>query len=55
MQTDRCEVTDPAHTKREGLVQLDAAGPFDFIAPAEAQAELVEDGYAVSRGAQPLQ
>jgi len=35
------DVTDPAHTKGEGSVQLDAAGAFDFIAPAGAQAELV--------------
>jgi hypothetical protein len=35
------DVTDPAHTKGDGSAQLDAAGPFDFVAPAGAQAELV--------------
>jgi hypothetical protein len=35
------DVTDPAHVKGESSVQLDAAGPFDFISPIGKQAELV--------------
>jgi hypothetical protein len=35
------DVTDPAHVKGEGSAQLDAAGPFDFIAPLGERAALV--------------
>lgn len=35
------DVTDPAHVKGEGSAQLDAAGPFDFVAPLGERAELV--------------
>jgi hypothetical protein len=35
------DVTDPVHIKGEGSVQLDAAGPFDFLFPLGRQAELV--------------
>jgi hypothetical protein len=35
------DVTDPGHIKGEGLVQLDAAGPFDFVSTLGNRAELV--------------
>ena len=35
------DVTDPSHIKGAGSVQLDAAGPFDFISPVGNQGELV--------------
>jgi hypothetical protein len=35
------DVTDPAHIKGEGSVQLDASGPFDFVSPFGDQAEIV--------------
>jgi hypothetical protein len=35
------DVTDPAHVKGAGSAQLDAAGPFDFIAPLGERAALV--------------
>jgi hypothetical protein len=35
------DVTDPAHVKGEGSVQLDAAGPFDFVAALGDRTELV--------------
>src|SRR5271168_3741722 len=35
------DVTDPSRIKGEGSVQLDAAGPFDFVSPLGNQAELV--------------
>lgn len=35
------DVTDPAHIKSEGTVQLDASGPFDFAAPLGNDAELI--------------
>jgi hypothetical protein len=35
------DVTDPAHIKGHGSVQLDATGPFDFVSPLGDQAELV--------------
>jgi hypothetical protein len=35
------DVTDPAHVKGEGSAQLDAAGPFDFVAALGERAELV--------------
>jgi len=35
------DVTDPAHVRGEGSVQLDAAGPFDFIANLGKRGELV--------------
>src|ERR1700721_2337518 len=35
------DVTDPPHVKGEGFVQLDAAGPFDFLSPLGDRAELV--------------
>jgi hypothetical protein len=35
------DVTDPAHVKGKGSAQLDAAGPFDFVAPLGRRAELV--------------
>jgi hypothetical protein len=35
------DVTDPAHIKGEGSVQLDATGPFDFVSPLGKQAELI--------------
>jgi hypothetical protein len=31
------DVTDPVHIKGEGSVQLDASGPFDFVAPLGPQ------------------
>lgn len=35
------DVTDPAHVTGKGSVQLDAAGPFDFIADLGKRGELV--------------
>jgi hypothetical protein len=35
------DVTDPAHVKGEGAAQLNAAGPFDFVAALGQRAELV--------------
>jgi hypothetical protein len=35
------DVTDPAHVKGKGSVQLDVAGPFDFVADLGKRAELV--------------
>jgi hypothetical protein len=35
------DVTDPVHIKGKSSVQLDAPGPFDFVAPLGNQAELV--------------
>jgi len=35
------DVTDPVHIKDEGSVQLDTAGPFDFVSPLGKQAELI--------------
>jgi hypothetical protein len=35
------DVTDPVHVKGEGSVQLDAAGPFDFVSPLGEQGELI--------------
>jgi hypothetical protein len=35
------DVTDPAHIKSRGSIKLDAAGPYDFVAPLGAHAELV--------------
>jgi len=35
------DVTDPLHVKAEGSVQLDAAGPFDFVSPLGEQGELI--------------
>jgi hypothetical protein len=35
------DVTDPAHIRSEGAVQLDASGPFDFAAPVGNDAELI--------------
>jgi hypothetical protein len=35
------DVTDPVHIKGEGSVQLDAAGPFDFVSPLGKQQELI--------------
>ncbi|MDP9007557.1 MAG: hypothetical protein M3N91_02435 [Pseudomonadota bacterium] len=35
------DVTDPAHVKGEGSAQLDAVGPFDFVASLGERAELV--------------
>jgi hypothetical protein len=35
------DVTDPAHVRGEGSVQLDATGPFDFVADLGKRGELV--------------
>jgi hypothetical protein len=35
------DVTDPAHIKGEGSVQLDAPGPFDFVAALGNRSELI--------------
>jgi len=35
------DVTDPAHIKGEGSVQLESSGPFDFVSPVGKRAELV--------------
>lgn len=35
------DVTDPGDVKAEGSVQLDAAGPFDFVSPIGTRAELI--------------
>lgn len=35
------DVTDPAHIKGEGSVQLDAPGPFDFVSALGSGAEVV--------------
>ncbi|MDB6042459.1 MAG: hypothetical protein JWM63_1010 [Gammaproteobacteria bacterium] len=35
------DVTDPAHVTREGSVNLDAAGPFDFVSELGERKELV--------------
>jgi hypothetical protein len=35
------DVTDPAHIKGQGSVQLDASGPFDFVSPIGDYAERV--------------
>ena len=35
------DVTNPAHVKGEGSVQLDAPGPFDFVATLGIRAELI--------------
>ena len=35
------DVTDPVHIKSRGSIQLNAAGPYDFVAPLGAHAELV--------------
>jgi hypothetical protein len=35
------DVTDPAHVKGEGSAQLNAVGPFDFVAALGERAELV--------------
>jgi hypothetical protein len=42
------DVTDPLHVKGQGSVQLDAAGPFDFMFPLSEQAELVR--YRLDQG-----
>ena len=36
------DVTDPGHIKGEGLVQLDAAGPFDFVSSLGDRAEVIQ-------------
>jgi hypothetical protein len=36
------DVTDPARIKGKGSVQLDAAGPFDFVAPLGDSAEIIQ-------------
>jgi hypothetical protein len=36
------DVTDPVHIKGKGSVHLDAAGPFDFVAPLGDSAELIQ-------------
>jgi hypothetical protein len=36
------DVTDPVHIKGKGSVQLDASGPFDFVAPLGPQTELIQ-------------
>jgi hypothetical protein len=35
------DVTDPAHIKGEGSVQLSAGGPFDFVSPIGSKQELI--------------
>jgi hypothetical protein len=35
------DVTDPAHIKGEGSVQLRVSGPFDFVSPLGGKAELI--------------
>jgi len=35
------DVTDPAHVKSKGSVQLDVPGPFDFVSALGSRAELV--------------
>jgi hypothetical protein len=35
------DVTDPAHIKGEGSVEVDAPGPFDFVSALGSKAELV--------------
>ena len=35
------DVTDPAHVKDEGSVQVDASGPYDFVLPLGGQTELL--------------
>jgi hypothetical protein len=35
------DVTDPAHIKGEGSVQIDAPGPFDFVSALGSRAEVV--------------
>jgi hypothetical protein len=35
------DVTDPAHVKGEGSVEVDAPGPFDFVSSLGSRAELV--------------
>ena len=35
------DVTDPVHIKSRGSIELNAAGPYDFVAPLGAHAELV--------------
>jgi len=35
------DVTDPAHVKGEGSVELDAPGPFDFVSSLGSRAELI--------------
>jgi hypothetical protein len=36
------DVTDPAHIKGNGSVQLSAAGPFDFVSPLGSKQELIQ-------------
>jgi len=36
------DVSDPAHIKGEGSVQLGAAGPFDFVSPLGSKQELIQ-------------
>jgi hypothetical protein len=35
------DVTDPAHVKGEGSVEVDAPGPFDFVSSLGSRAELI--------------
>ena len=35
------DVTDPAHIKDAGLVEVDAPGPFDFVSSLGSQAEVI--------------
>ncbi len=35
------DVTDPAHIKDEGLVEIDPLGPFDFVSSLGNRAELI--------------
>ena len=35
------DVTDPAHIKGDGSIELNAPGPFDFVAPLGNRAELI--------------
>jgi hypothetical protein len=35
------DVTDPAHVKGKGSVQLESSGPFDFVSPVGKEAELI--------------
>lgn len=35
------DVSDPAHVKGEGSVQIDGPGPFDFVSPLGSRSEIV--------------
>jgi hypothetical protein len=35
------DVTDPSHVKSQGVVRLDAAGPFDFVSSLGSQREII--------------